>query len=71
MTYNKGVFNMNMKNKDFFEYYEPNTIEILGYAKNKIVDVKEKEKKLPAKYRTKLSKAYALLDEVQDYLFER
>jgi len=71
MTYNKGVFNMNMNNKESFGYYEPNTIEILGYAKNNIVDVKEKERKLPAKYRNKLSKAYALLDEVQDYLFER
>lgn len=60
-----------MKNKTriTFDNFEPNAIELLGFAKNNIVEVKEKENKLPIRYKNKLSIAYMLLDEVQEFLF--
>lgn len=60
-----------MKNKTqiTFDNFEPNAIELLVFAKNNIVETKEKENKLPVKHKNKLSIAYMLLDEVQEYLF--
>lgn len=49
---------------------EPNSIELLGFAKNNIVDVKNSEKELPTYLSEKLSQAYALLDEVEEYLYD-
>ena len=51
-----------MKNKTriTFDNFEPNAIELLGL---------EKENKLPIRYKNKLSIAYMLLDEVQEFLF--
>ena len=60
-----------MKNKTriTFDNFEPNAIELLGFAKNNIVEAKETEHKLPIRYKNKLSIAYMLLDEVQEFLF--
>ena len=44
-------------------------IESLGHAKNNIVDVKLSASDLPAMYKRKLSRANALLNEVQEFLF--
>ena len=46
-----------MKNKTqiTFDNFEPNAIELLGFAKNNIVEAKEKENKLPIRYKNKLS----------------
>jgi hypothetical protein len=44
-------------------------IELLGYAKNNIVEVMEINPKLSSIYADKLDLAYSLLDDVQEYLF--
>lgn len=51
-------------------YREPNSIELIGCAKNDISKVLKPESQLPLEYFNKLSQAYALLDEVQEYLYE-
>lgn len=54
------------------EIYDPHpigAIELLGYAKNHIVEAKGMEV-LPKEYQTALINAYHLLDMVQEYLFE-
>lgn len=48
---------------------EPCPIELLGYAKNDIVEVKRLACTLPKEQLAMLSKAYALLDGVQEYIF--
>lgn len=48
---------------------EPCPIELLGYAKNDIVEVKRLAYTLPKEQLAMLSKAYALLDGVQEYIF--
>ena len=48
---------------------EPCAIELLGYAKNDIVEVKRLACTLPKEQLAMLSKAYALLDGVQEYIF--
>lgn len=48
---------------------EPCPIELLGYAKNDIVEVKRLAYTLPKEQLTMLSKAYAILDGVQEYIF--
>ena len=60
-----------MKNKTriTFDNFEPNAIELLVFSQNNIVEAKEKENKLPIRYKNKLSIAYMLLDEVQEFLF--
>ncbi len=54
---------------DMYEYFEINLIELLGCTKNNIVEAKEKVKDLPEKYKEKLSHAYDLIDEVQEFLY--
>lgn len=44
-------------------------IELIGYAKNDIVDAQELIPMLPTEYSRKLKQAYILLDEVQEYLY--
>ncbi len=46
-----------------------NTIELLGFAKNNIVEVQNKEKDLPLEYAADLKQAYRLLDKIQEYLY--
>ncbi len=46
-----------------------NTIELLGFAKNNIVEVQNKEKDLPLEYAADLKQAYCLLDKIQEYLY--
>mgnify|MGYP003300593526 CR=1 FL=1 len=63
--------------KDLFEnvvadcetYVEVDSIEILGYAINDIAEANAKAKDLPEEYRDKLCDAYALILEVQEYLY--
>lgn len=52
-----------------FEYFELDPIELVGYSKNNIVEVKEKVQNLPHEHKEKLSLAYSLLNEVQEYLY--
>lgn len=56
--------------EDYVHFIESDPIVILGYAINEIVEVKDKTKYLSNEYKDKLSDAYALLNEVQEYLFE-
>ena len=48
---------------------EPCPIELLGYAKNDIVEAKRLAYTLPKEQIDLLSKAYAILDGVQEYIF--
>lgn len=48
----------------------PNTMELLGYAKRKIVQAMQVDTCLPYDKRKKLSKAYDLLDEVENFLHD-
>lgn len=50
-------------------YPEPNAIELLGYAKNDIVQVLQSTYTLPPELRKKLQEAYRYLSEGQEYLF--
>lgn len=45
--------------------FELTPIELLGYAKNNIVEVQEKAPYLSQEYLDKLRLAYSLVDEVQ------
>ena len=73
------VKNMEHENFDFIEselfneiaqsFDEPCAIEYLGIAKNAIVDAKNTETALPVFLAEKLSRAYALLDEAQEALY--
>lgn len=45
-------------------------IELIGYAKNNIVEVQKSTNELPDEYKNKLHQAYSLLNDVQEYLFE-
>lgn len=49
--------------------HEPCPIELLGYAKNDIVEAKRLAYTLPKEQIDQLSKAYAILDGVQEYIF--
>lgn len=51
-------------------FQELNPIELLGYAKNNIVEVKDKADNLPKEYMEKLNTALLLIDNVQEYLFD-
>lgn len=51
--------------------FELNAIELLGHAKNNIVEAKEKAPELSQEYLDKLSFAYSLLNEVQECLFKK
>ena len=60
---------MNNSLNNDWNIWEPNSIELLGYAKNSIIEAKDKVSDIPQKYLDKLSNAYALLTDVQEYLF--
>lgn len=51
-------------------YFEPNSIELLGYAKNNIAEAKEKATDIPQEYLDKLNAAFSLVNEVQEHLFD-
>ncbi len=50
--------------------YISNPIELLGYAKNNIVEVLGSIKALPINELDFLKSAYKSLDKVQDYLYK-
>ncbi len=61
-----------MEELDYNTIYEPHPmseVELLGYAKNYIVEVEQMVEKLPYEHWMMLSAAYRQLDEVQEYLF--
>lgn len=61
-----------MKENHCNEVYEPHPIsdvELLGHAKNNIVEVQEMELSLPPECWVILSQAFKMLDQVQEYLF--
>ena len=64
-------FNDPMCSASFDEEFvtEANTIELLGYAKNNVVEILTSESELSGAQAQKLHQAYALLDEVQEYLY--
>ena len=51
--------------------YEISPIELIGYAKNYIVDVQEQHIELPHEVENKLLTAYLLLDMVQEHFFNK
>lgn len=55
--------------KDEFTYYEANSIELLGYAKNNIAEAEEKISGLPINFKKNLQLVNKLLTEIQEYLF--
>lgn len=60
-----------MDETNYNEVYEPHPVsevELLGYAKNYIVEVEEMVKKLPYEHWVGLACAYRLLDAVQEHL---
>lgn len=54
----------------FYDFCTVTPIELIGYAKNDIIDVKNTVEILPTEYNRKLKQAYDLLDDVQNYLYE-
>lgn len=55
---------------EFNQYEERfSAIELLGFAKNYIVEAKESESDLPEQHRAILSIAYHLLTLVQEHLY--
>ena len=50
--------------------YELTPLELLGYAKNNIVEAKEKASYLSQEYLDKLDVAYSLVDEVQKLFWD-
>ena len=50
-------------------YRAPNSIELVGYAMNDISSAIDLEPLLPNEYRTMLSRAHALLEEVREHLY--
>lgn len=48
---------------------KPNSIELLGYAQNEIVQTIQAVRTLPQEQKEKLRTAYYLLKEVQEYLY--
>lgn len=53
-----------------YDFCTVTPIELIGYAKNDIIDDKNTVEKLPTEYDRKLKQAYDLLDDVQNYLYE-
>lgn len=49
--------------------FEPNVIELLGFAKNNISEAKTKMPNISSVYLDRLNKAHSLLHEVQEYLY--
>ena len=63
-----------MKDTYYSGIYEPHPIseiELLGYAKNNIVEVEEMILSLPYEHWLMLALAFKLLDQVQEYLYNR
>lgn len=64
---------MNENNEMFTEsldyYLAVTAIELLGEAKNALVEAEAKEADLPPDMGSKLHQAYRLIDEVQEYLY--
>lgn len=54
---------------EIYELHPISEVELLGHAKNNIVEVKEMVLSLPCEYWIMLSQAYEMLDEVQEYLY--
>jgi len=54
---------------DNYDYYLPNVIELIGYANNHISQAKELCSDLSDEWLEKLSQAYHLLEQVQEYLY--
>lgn len=50
-------------------YLAVTAIELLGEAKNALVEAEAKEADLPPDMGSKLHQAYRLIDEVQEYLY--
>ena len=48
---------------------KPNSVELLGYAQNEIVQTIQVVRTLPPEQKEKLCTAYYLLKEVQEYLY--
>jgi len=55
---------------DQYEKFDIPPVELLGYAKNCIVEVQVAEPKLPIDVKDRLVKAYLMLDEVQEFLYD-
>lgn len=61
---------MNATNDNMiYEAHPISDVELLGHAKNNIVEVKEMELSLPCEYWIMLSQAYEMLDKVQEFLY--
>lgn len=64
---------MNKSNSKNFDdviiHFDTNPIELLGYAKNNILEV-QKITDIPFDLMDKLKQSYLLLDEIQEYLFQ-
>lgn len=56
-------------NSYIFEPHPIGEVELLGYAKNNIVEVEEMVSGLPYDCWVMLSRAFELLDQVQEYLY--
>lgn len=69
MKETKNTSEMNPVPADDFYPLSITPIELIGYAKNDIVDAQELIPMLPTEYRRKLKQAYILLNEVQEYLY--
>ncbi len=54
---------------DIVEYINITPIELLGYARNNIIESQSKIKNLPYDYKIKLDKACDLLVDIQEYLY--
>lgn len=55
--------------EEIYELHPISAIELLGYAKNNIVEAKVTEDGLPEKYQLLLTSAYNILNTVQEYLY--
>lgn len=56
-------------NSNIFEPHPIGEVELLGHAKNDIVEVKQMALCLSYEHCAMLSQAYKLLHQVQEYLF--
>lgn len=61
------IENIHVESLDY--YLAVTAIELLGDAKNALVDAEAKEVDLPPDMGSKLHQAYRLIDEVQEYLY--
>lgn len=54
---------------DIYEPHPISDVELLGHAKNNIVEVQEMELSLPPECWDMLSQAFKMLDQVQEFLY--